>query len=204
VSIPEGTILKVAQNILLPDTQTAVNVYWAVLAEDGGSGPLEEEDILEAAANWMDDLYSEIVDNIANTVIGTLVEVWEVNPADGDLTPIGDEATTWVGAHTGDALPNGVASINAMKTSNTDVTGRKFIPGIGEINATDNDLTSGALARSVLYAVAWATQFIDANSVTFTPGVWSMTKLNFFLATGTVIANAILGYQRRRKPGVGT
>jgi hypothetical protein len=91
-----------------------------------------------------------------------------------------------------------------MKTSNTDVTGRKFIPGIGEINATDNDLTSGALARSVLYAVAWATQFIDANSVTFTPGVWSMTKLNFFLATGTVIANAILGYQRRRKPGVGT
>ena len=57
MSISEGTIIKIAQSILLPDTQTAINAYWAVVAEDGGTGPLEEDDVLVAAANYMDQIY---------------------------------------------------------------------------------------------------------------------------------------------------
>ena len=204
MSISEGTIIKIAQSILLPDTQTAINAYWAVVAEDGGTGPLEEDDVLVAAANYMDQIYENIVADLADTVTASLVEVWTVNPVDGDLTPIGDEVATWTPVSTADAFPNGVAAIAALKTTNTDVTGRKFVPGYADTKAIDNNLIGTPLANFVLYAVDWGTQYIDANSVILTPGVWSQTKLNFYLASGVVIANAIVGYQRRRKPGVGT
>lgn len=204
MSIPAGAILKIAQSILLPDTQTAINVFWALLSEDGGAGPLAETDVLEAAANWMDQLYGNIEVDIADTASSTIVEVWVVDPLTGDLTPVGDEATTWSGQNILDAFPNGVAAVGAMKTVDTEVTGRKFLPALVEDVAIDNNLTGGTLARWVLFVVDWATQYIDGSSVVFSPGVWSQTKLDFFLASGTVIANAILGYQRRRKPGVGS
>jgi hypothetical protein len=65
-------------------------------------------------------------------------------------------------------------------------------------------MTGPALARAALAAVEWAAQWVDANDVILNPGVYSSVKQNFFIATGTVIVNAIAGYQRRRKPGVGT
>lgn len=204
MSIPSGTILKIAQNILLPDTQTAVNVFWVSLSEEGGVGPLEEADVLEAAGNWMDQIYANVTPDMADTVVSTIVEVWTVNEATKELTPVGDEATTWVGVDLADALPNGVAAIGSMKTTETEVTGRKFLPGFVETDFTDNNLGAGGLARLVLFVIDWATVYIDPNNVHFSPGVYSPTKLNFFFTTGVVIANAIAGYQRRRKPGVGS
>lgn len=204
MSLPSGTILKIAQSILLPDTQTAMNIFWAALSEDGGAGPLDEDDVLEAASNWMDQLYANVDDDMNDQVSGNLVEVWTVDTGTGDLTPVGDEATTWVGLGPQDPLPNGVAAICALKTTDTDVTGRKFLPGYVEAQATDNNLTSVPLSRLVLFAVDWATQYVDPNSVIFSPGVWSTAKTQFVAAGGTVIANAIVGYQRRRKPGVGS
>lgn len=204
MSIAEGTIIKFAQNILLPDEQVAVNVYWATVEDNAGAGPLDDDDVIDACANFLDDIYDHINSNLANTVASTIVEVWTVNPLTGDLTPVGDGATTWDGTGVVDALPNGVAGICSAKTINTEVTGRKFIAGYGDTVFTDNNMLAAPLANLVLYALDWVTQHVDLNDVILNMGVWSQTKLNFYLFTGVVIANAIAGYQRRRKPGVGT
>ena len=63
---------------------------------------------------------------------------------------------------------------------------------------------SSALSRLVLFVVDWATNYVDPNNVEFNPGVYSGALYSFFPASGTVIANGIVGYQRRRKPGVGS
>lgn len=204
MSIAEGTIIKMAQNILLPDDQVAVNVYWAEVEDAVGSGPLDDADVLEAAANYMDEIYTNLLAFIANTATGTLVEVWTVDPVDGDLTPVGDELTTWTAAGATDALPNGCAAIISAKTVNTEVTGRKFFPSFIESNAVDNNWLSGAVTAMLASAADWILGWEDANDVNLIAGVWSMTKLDFYTMSGTIIANAIVGYQRRRKPGVGT
>ena len=204
MAISEGTVIKVAQNILLPDEQIAVNVFWYVVADDAGSGPLEEEDVVAAAAARMDDLYEEITGAMSDVCIGGQVEVWSVDQATGDLTPLGEQAATWEGISTGDMLPNWVAAICAMKTTNTEVTGRKFLPCFAEVGATDNNLTAGNLALLVAFASEWDNIFISAADVILTPGVYSTAKALFYLASGTTISNSVLGYQRRRKPGVGS
>lgn len=204
MSIAEGVILKIAQHILLPDTQTAINVFWAELLDNVGSGPLADDDVLDAASNWMDSLYANLAASMADTVSGTLVEVWIVNESTGVLTPVGDEVTTWDGTTADDALPNGIAAICSLKTTDTRVTGRKFIPGMTDAGATDNNLVGDALSRLALWAADWPVNFVDANDVEFNPGVYSGVLQSFFPASGVVIANAIVGYQRRRKPGVGS
>lgn len=204
MSLPIGTIIKIAQNILLFDTQTAINVFWASIDDNAGGGPLDEDDVVDAVANYLDLIYTDVLPSIDASIAGTLGEVWTVDVPTGDLTPIGDGATTWVGSGVGDAFPNGVAAIVTMKTTNTDVTGRKFIPGYVETEGVDNDLTGPALVRLANFGLDWAAQHIDANDVILNPGVYSGTKAAFFFNTGVIVANAILGYQRRRKPGVGT
>ena len=204
MSWPIGSILKIAANIILNDEQEAINVFWASLDDNVGTGPLDDDDILEAAGNWMDQLYDNIKIDIVNEVLGGIVEVWRVDPSDGDQTPIGDDLALWVGGAAGDAFPNGVAAICSLKTQDTDVTGRKFIPGYAEDAFTDNNIDANPLGRLILFAADWATQYTDPNEVIFNPGVWSQTKLDFVLATGVTVVNTIAGYQRRRKPGVGS
>lgn len=204
MTIAEGTIIKLAQNILLPDDQVAVNVYWAVVEDSIGPGPVDEDDVLDAAANWMDEIYANLVTEISDLVTSTLVEVWEVDGLTGDLTPIGDELTTWTPTGASDAMPNGVAGITSAKTTSTDVTGRKFYPGLQDTRAEDNNWISGTLTAMLAAAADWVLGWVDANDVEFIAGVYSMTQNSFYPMTGVIIANAIAGYQRRRKPGVGT
>lgn len=204
MSIPEGTIIKIAQNYLLPDEQTAVNVFWQEVNNNAGPGDLDDDDVLDAVANWLDQLYAEVVASLADVIVSTICEVWTVNEATGDLTPVGDAATTWDGTSVNDPLPNGVAGICTLKTTETDVTGRKFLAGYHDTAADDNNLIVAALARLVDFAINWATQYIDPNDVILDPGVYSTVLASFFGATGTIVANAIVGYQRRRKPGVGS
>lgn len=204
MSIPINTIIKVGAHILLPDVVDAINVFWFLIDDNVGSGPLDEDDIITATENWLDLLYAEVLASLADTVSGELVDVWEVEEGPFNLKPIGDGLQSWAGSAPQDAAPNGVAQVAALKTVNTDVTGRKFIPGSAETSMTDNNLTGTALARLLDFGIYWAAQYIDANDVILNPGVYSKTKSNFYASTGTIVGNAIVGYQRRRKPGVGT
>lgn len=204
MSLAEGVILKIALNILLNDEQTAMQIFWATLSDSVGSGPLDEDDVIDAAANWMDEIYAHVSDALADTITPGLVEVWEVDGPTGDLTPIGDGAASWTATSVVDSLPNGCAIIGSLKTTNTDVTGRKFIPGWGDEGAVDNNLAAGPLGKLVNFVAEWATVFVDANEVQLNPGVYSNTLNNFYLTSGVAVANAIVGYQRRRKPGVGS
>lgn len=204
MSIAEGAILKIAAHTLLPDTQTAINVFWAELLDNVGAGPLDEQDVLDAAANWIDLMWDNLLGDISDTVSSPLCEVWIVDEPTGDLTPVGDNALTWVPTNANDVFPNGVAAICALKTTETDVTGRKFIAGFSDTKAIDNNLSVGAVADLAEFGIDWAANYVDANDVEFNSGVYSGTKSAFYPSSGTIVANAIVGYQRRRKPGVGS
>ena len=204
MSLSDGTIIKIAAETLLPDDTIAINVIWGVVSDNGGSGSVDEADVLDAAAAFVDNMFQNLETRIPTGIDGGLVNVWTVAPATGDLTPIGDEALTWTGSSAQDPFPNGVAAVGSAKTTNTDVTGRKFIPGLNEQAADDNNLTAASLTAILAYLADWVTVFVHVSDVIITPGVYSYTDSNFYLFTGVIVANAILGYQRRRKPGVGT
>lgn len=204
MSIAEGVIIKIAANILLNDEQTGINVFWAEVADNIGAGPLDDDDVLDAAANWLDVLYTNLLAVLADTIIGTIAEVWTVNLPDGDLTPVGFGVQTWEGTSAADALPNGNAMICAISTEDTDVYGRKFIPGVNEGSTVDNNISAGSLVALLGFAEDWVAQYIDANDVVLNPGVYSNAQNAFRASVDSFSANAIIGYQRRRKPGVGT
>jgi hypothetical protein len=203
VSLSEGTVIKIAASLLLADESIAQQIFWFVLEDAIASGPLDEADVLDAVANWVDQIYTHVIPNINDAVIPGIVDVWEVNVPTGDLTPIGDTIQTWTPTQGADQLPNGVAAIIQLKTTNTDVTGRKFVPGLAESSIEDNNWGSATMTNLASFAAEWPEIYDDPNDVELVPGVYSNTFNNFFLATGTVIVNGIAGYQRRRKPGVG-
>jgi hypothetical protein len=65
-------------------------------------------------------------------------------------------------------------------------------------------LTGGVITILAAGGVEIISEYTDAVSGNvYTPGVWSPTREAFFDYGGTILTNAITGYQRRRKPGVG-
>lgn len=203
MSLAEGTILKFAVKMLLADETIAENIFWSTVFDDIGSGPVDEEDTMDTIAEYAADMYDNILGSVNEDIETLPIDVWEVSPIDGDLTPIGSVAWLWGNNAIAEQLPNGVAAVIAMKTLNTEVTGRKFLAGMTEDTVVDNNWGSGIMLTMADWAIAWHTSYVGTSDVGIAPGVWSQTKLGFYLASGVVIINGIVGYQRRRKPGVG-
>lgn len=202
MAISEGTVLRIVGSLLFPDSVIAQNVWNAVLTTAGPSS--DEDDVVSDMADWIEAIYTPFIANIQEDIITTDLKVYEYDPVDEDFDEVG--ATTWSVTFTNtlDMLPHGVACIMHMRTTDPDVQGTKFIGGIGETTVDVSDLTGGLLTNMGLALVEWYTQFEGAaTGATFTPAVWSPTNLLAFGSLSDGYVNAQVGYQRRRKPGVG-
>jgi hypothetical protein len=202
MAVSDGAILRVVASMLFPDSVIAQNVFYAVFADTGGSD--DEDDVVSDLVDWCEAMFGEITGMIVNDVTTSEIQVYEYDAGDDDWDEVGSASWSVTFTDTADMMPHGVAAVLHNKTSDPDTWATKYIGGLGETQALDSDIIAGALADLADFVTDWNTSFIGAaTGGTFGPGVWSEKDTVFKLFNGTGSVNGILGYQRRRKPGVG-
>ena len=202
MSLSVGDILKVVAVISYLDGSIAQNVFATVIS--GSGGPFDEADIVDDMVDWVESMYANMTGKTANNLDGSEVKVYEYDSIDDDFDEVGSDPWVWNPSSTTDMLPQGVAVLINCKTSDPDVSGKKYLAGTTEAYNNEGVIDAALLTDVAAFAVDWVTGFVGATSgASFTPGVWSPTRTNFFAMSGAVIVPTIYAYQRRRKPGVG-
>lgn len=202
MSIQEGTILRVVANHVEADGSIQQNVFNCVLTSAGGSD--DEEDVASDMEDWVTEMFNNLTAFLRVEWDPGEVVTYEYDSGDDDWDEVGSEVGSWVTSGAGDPLPRGVAAVIQGNTMDPDIRGRKYIGMMDENNHTDEVWVSGLLTALAAFAADWVTGFVgSATGATFTTGVWSPTKTTFVAFGTSVIINAIAGYQRRRKQGVG-
>ena len=202
MSIQVGDILKIVATIAWLDGNLAQNVFAAVIT--GSGGPYDEGDILADALTWVGTMYANLTTSMSDECDGSQVQVYIYDSVDDDWDEVGTDAWTFNPSDSAHQLPRGVAALINCGTTDPDVQGKKYLPGLGEASADDGLWGSSVLGVIGDFADDWLTAFVGGTSgADWQPGVWSPTNTNFFAADGTAVIPAIPAYQRRRKRGVG-
>lgn len=171
-----------------------------------GVGDVFDGAFLTAVEQELSDMYTFIEDNIPDTVTPLDIVCDIVGFSGGVITVLSNVGTiawtNWAGGTaTGDGLPQGNAAVLNFPTAQAGVQGRKYIGPLVENGQNNGILTAPLLADMA----TWAAEFLDgfiASTEDFLPGVMS-TKLGHGVLLVSTVLNAIVGYQRRRKSGVG-
>lgn len=202
MSITAGTILRVVVTSLWLDGNVVQNVFNAVVT--GGGSPWEADDIVEDAVSWAQDLFFNLTNQISDQMDGSQVQVYEYDSVDDDWDEVGSQAFTWNPSHTADEQPRGVAALINLKTTDPDVSGKKYIGGFTEGGCDAGLWLSAVITALASFAVDWYAGFVGTDSgADWAPGIWSPTDTVFKQAIPAVIIPTIPAYQRRRKRGVG-
>lgn len=202
MGISVGDVLKIVAVLAWVDGDIAQNVFAAVIT--GAGGPFDDQDIVSDAVEWVGDMYANVSGQLSDQSDGSEVRVYKFDDVDDDFDEIGSDSWTYDPTNTLHQMPRGVACLVNAKTSDPDVNGKKYLPAFTEGSADDGLWDTSPLANVALFAADWTTAFTGGTSgASWTPGIWSPTRLNIFPLTGAVIIPTIPAYQRRRKRGVG-
>jgi hypothetical protein len=200
MAISDGTVLRVVASILFPDDVVMQNVFALVATTMLDT---DEETVVEDMEEYIEDVYDEPDGYAPSAMTGDELKVYEYDSGDEDF----DEVGTGITAYTGGASeisPHGLCLVQNFYTTDPDVQGRKFYGGFDPTHLVDGDWSSALLAAAITSAAAVVNTFVaTVSGNTYQPVVWSPTNLTAYPYSATVVTNAVPGYQRRRKPGVG-
>jgi hypothetical protein len=202
MSVTEGTILRIVASILFPDSVIMQNVFHVALSSLVGDG--DPDDITLDLEDYVSQIYQNFNNQLSDELTGDEVKCYEYDAVDDDFDEIGTGSLDITPIGSADYLPHGVALVNNIYTLDPDVQGRKFWGGFTEASQADGDWNAAILTAAAAAAVDMVSQYTGAETgSTYTPGVWSPTRTSFYAKSGVVAIPATVGYQRRRKPGVG-
>lgn len=200
--VDAGTILRVVAELIVPQTTVMQNVFYCKFNDTGPSN--ENQDVVDDARDWCDAIYGELTAQMKSTIDSGEVKVYQWDTVGLDWDELGSAFLTVDFTNVDDMLPHGVAAIITGRTFNPDVSGRKFFGGFCEDQQNVSLIGAAAAIALGLAGVEWLTSFTGvATGSTFHTGVWSVAQSAFRQFVDILIVNAVMGYQRRRKPGVG-
>jgi hypothetical protein len=192
----------------MPDETIAQNV-WAWQLTDPSELIDDDQDVVDAVAGKLDEIYEYIQSFLANTVtiaeavveaVEWVVDHWET------IRTLGYIILDLIGGSGEDMLPHGVAAVFGANTATPKTRARKFIPGIQEENMVDSVLSGPLLAAMGNMGTAWLNpEQVGGVQAYLIPEVLctgEKTKGTSKILT-SYFADGVAGYQRRRKPGVG-
>ena len=202
MSITDGTILRVVASFLWTDGNVNQNVFNVVVT--GAGSPWDEDDIVADAEDWLDDMYLNIAGGLSDEIDGNEIIVYEYDGVDDDWDEIGSDSWLYNPTGTNDQLPRGTAALVRLWTTDPDVQGKKYIPGLTEGSLADGLYVAGIITDLLAFAADWYLPYTGAASgATFTPGIWSVAGKVFKAGINHVATSTIPAYQRRRKRNVG-
>lgn len=202
MSIQADTVLRVVSELIMPQTTVAQNVFYAKFLDDGGSNA--DQDVVDDCVDWMDQIFSDILTLVVSSIDAGECKVYQWDPVGLDWDEVGSNVMTVTFTDADQMLPHGVAAIITGRTVDPDVNGRKYFAGFGEDTCGSSNLSGAAITALLLAGAEWLVPFVGAaTGSTFDSGVWSTTQVAFKKFVDNLIVNGVVGYQRRRKPGVG-
>jgi len=202
MSISNGTVLRLVAGLLYPDNVVAQMVFHLVATDLAGGN--DEEDVVADLREYAEDALVNLDNRLLATITEDEVVVYEYDSVDEDFDEIGRDQWTVTLTGTGELLPHGVAAVVNFNTTDPDVQGRKYVPGLVHGAMESTLWGSNVIADLALFGTAVSSPFTStALGNEYQPAVWSPTNLNAFAMTGVGTVSGIPGYQRRRKPGVG-
>ena len=202
MTIPDGTVLRAVASFLWTDGNVNQNVFNAVIS--GAGAPWDEEDVVQDLEDWFDNMYLNLVGAMSDELDGNSITVYEYDSGDDDWDEIGSDE--WVFNPTGptDQLPRGTAGLVRLWTTDADVQGKKYIPGLCEGSLVDGLYNAALIIDLLAFAADWYIPFVGAaTGGTITPGVWSVVGKAFLEGIDHIATSTIPAYQRRRKRNVG-
>lgn len=204
MAVNDTDILKVVVSLLLADNTIAQMVYH-FLADFAAQQT--NADVLDAVEVKVEDIYTELADEVSDAVTLDSMEVdvveWDETEQEFLTTQtIGERSPSVTFTEVTEALPNQMAATMGAYTTYPKVRGRKAFPGFAE-NAADVGTLTTAAATALSGALAeYLGDITISAGNTLSPGVASKST-EAFRAFGSGWINTILGSQRSRKPGVG-
>lgn len=111
--------------------------------------------------------------------------------------------THTLGTASGDALPSGAAALITAFTQGVKTYGRKFLGRLTEGLCDSDGNVSAAMTSLGNASQAYIDDFTDSNAFDWQPVVHSL-RSSAWLPFVSALVKAVISYQRRRKPGVGS
>lgn len=202
MAVVTGDILRIVASMLWTDGNINQNVFNAQIT--GGGGPWDDQDVTDDAEDWLDNMYLNMTPSCSDEFDGNEVIVYKYDAIGDDWDEVASQTWTWNPTAADDQLPRGVAGLVRLWTTDPDVQGKKYIPGMTEGTVTDGLVNAANLVAMLAFGADWYLPFVGATTgATFTPGVWSVVDTVFRAGVDHIAANAIMSYQRRRKRNVG-
>lgn len=202
MTVSTGDILRIVASMLWTDGNVNQNVFNALIS--GGGGPWDDVDVVADAEDWLDNMYANLTAQCSDALDGNEVIVYKYDSGDDDWDEVGSDQWVWDPAQAADQLPRGVAGLVRLWTTDPDVQGKKYIPGLTEGNIIDGLLDAGPITALLAFGADWYTPFVGgASGADLTPGIWSIKNTEFFPGVDHIATSTIAAYQRRRKRNVG-
>lgn len=195
-----GDTIRVAARNLFLGIDEQVNVYHFLILDEAAvpSNSLLLADVAEHLTN----AYVHIDELMPNNLEAQDITVYDVT---GDA-PVG--VTNWAapyvgGGSSGEGLPPGVSAIVLWRTGVKRVVGKTFLPTFIETTQNAGGLLSGALTDITDFAAEMQDNAPHTNGYAFQLVIRSRASGSNRAITSAAPALK-LGYQRRRKAGVGS
>lgn len=202
MAVTDGDILRIVASMLWGDGNINQNVFNAKVT--GGSSPYADADILDDAEDWLDNMYANLTTQVSNNLDGNEVVVYVYDNVGQDWDEVSSQAWGWLPTGSGDYLPRAVAALVRLWTTDADVQGKKYVPGMLESTLVSGLWNSTLITALLAFAADWYIPFVgSASGATFTPGIWSVANLVFKAGIDHVATSTIPAYQRRRKRNIG-
>lgn len=171
-----------------------------------GSAEVSNSAFLTAIEARLSAMYADIEAMMPNTLTPTDIVCDLVEFEGGVLKNLGHVGTiawtTWSGGTgTGEGLPQGNAAVVNFPTASVGVQGRKYLGPFVE-NQQANGILESTFQSALATFAATLLSELSVGGQAFNSGVMSSKTANF-VAYATAVIKAVVGYQRRRKSGVG-
>lgn len=208
MTVQDGDVIRVTLNATMPDLVVAQNVYYWQLDDPVPDSPTNDQ-IRAAIDAKLTAMIGDIQSIVVNDVEFTNAEIdrveWETDHWETKEN-LPTAVISTVGTETTDMIPSGCAAVLTADTSRPQTRGRKFLPGFYEAGATDNDWIASVQTALTAFAVEWALNRLVTGSAELVPAVLGMSgaSAGLIYPIAAIIVNSLVGYQRRRKPGVGS
>lgn len=202
MAISVGDVLKVTAKWIWDGATDMLNVFTCVV----GSPPANQAQAIDAVIEWIEGIYSNILVDISNDVVADNITIF--NMTDDVLETISPWDTIAVGGAAPETLPSGTAGYVFARTGKKRARGRHHFPVFTEGSQADSLLIGAVTTRMAAAVSDWINDFTSAAGVDLIPGVWSESTVPVIdvgfepFLNGVVIVD--VGYQRRRKLGVGS
>jgi len=202
--VSAGDLLRVVLNTSLPQTVGAQNVF--SYRFEGSNATLDQQ-VLDDFGVFFSFWATTWQTIAAVTAVIDSVKVSKL--VAGELEDLGEAQISTGGVAGGGMLSHGAAPVMRALLSGGKGQARKFIPGMTELFSDESVITPAGLAALAVLASFYSAPvngtFFPGVVESYTPGTFVQSVSPIFRTMlGDAFANGIIGYQRRRKPGVGS